>query len=118
MKKAAFLIVPSVWYEGFPMVIAEAFACGVPVLGSRLGSIQEVVTHGRTGIHFTAGDPSDLAEKVDWAWNHPSEVCAMGREARLEYEGRYTAERNYSLLTNIYSQVLRQNILSAQPYIQ
>jgi glycosyltransferase involved in cell wall biosynthesis len=118
MKKAAFLIVPSVWYEGFPMVIAEAFASGVPVLGSRLGSIQEVVAHGRTGIHFTAGDPTDLAEKVDWAWNHPSELRAMGREARLEYESRYAAERNYSLLTEIYSQVLGQNMPSVQPCIQ
>lgn len=118
MKKAAFLIVPSVWYEGFPMVIAEAFACGVPVLGSRLGSIQEVVTNGRTGIHFTAGDPSDLAEKVDWAWNHPSELRAMGRQARLAYESRYAAERNYSLLTEIYSQVLGQNMPSVRPSIQ
>jgi glycosyltransferase involved in cell wall biosynthesis len=118
MKEAAFLIVPSVWYEGFPMVIVEGFASGVPVLGSRLGSIQEVVTNGRTGLHFTAGDPSDLAEKVDWAWNHPSELRAMGREARLEYESRYTAERNYFLLTDIYAQVLGQNTLSDRPCIQ
>jgi glycosyltransferase involved in cell wall biosynthesis len=90
----------------------------VPVLGSRLGSIQEIVTNDRTGIHFTAGDPSDLAEKVDWAWNHPSELCAMGRKARLEYESCYTAERNYSLLTDIYAQVLRQNTLPLQPCIQ
>ena len=118
MKAAAFLIVPSVWYEGFPMVIAEGFASGVPVLGSRLGSIQEIVTHGRTGIHFTAGDPSDLAEKVEWAWSHPSELRAMGHEARLEYESRYTAKRNYSLLTDIYAQVLRQSTLSVRPYIR
>jgi glycosyltransferase involved in cell wall biosynthesis len=118
MKEAAFLVVPSVWYEGFPMVIVEGFASGVPVLGSRLGSIQEIVTNGRTGIHFTAGDPSDLAGKVDWAWNHPFELRAMGRNARLEYESRYTAERNYSLLTDIYAHVVRQNTLSLQPCIQ
>jgi glycosyltransferase involved in cell wall biosynthesis len=115
IKEARFLVVPSVWYEGFPMVIAEGFASGVPVLGSRLGSIQEVVTNGRTGIHFTAGDPCDLAEKVDWAWNHPSELRAMGRQARLEYEDCYTAERNYSLLLDIYHQVLGQSGLSARP---
>jgi glycosyltransferase involved in cell wall biosynthesis len=117
MRDAAFLIVPSAWYEGFPMVIAEAFALGVPVLGSRLGSIQEVVTDGRSGIHFTAGDPSDLAEKVDWAWNHPVELRAMGREARLEYERRYTAKINYSLLTDIYARALAQRTLSVRTNI-
>ncbi len=117
MREAAFLIVPSVWYEGFPMVIAEGFALGVPVMGSRLGSIQEVVADRRTGIHFTAGDPSDLAEKVDWAWNHPAELQAMGRAARLEYERRYTAVNNYSLLADIYAQVINENTFSVQPCI-
>jgi glycosyltransferase involved in cell wall biosynthesis len=115
MREATFLIVPSVWYEGFPMVIAESFALGVPVLGSRLGSIQEVVTDGLTGTHFTAGDPSDLAEKVEWAWSHPAELRSMGRAARLEYENRYTAEHNYSLLTDIYAQVIKQNTHSVRP---
>jgi glycosyltransferase involved in cell wall biosynthesis len=118
MKKAAFLIVPSVWYEGFPMVIAESFASGVPVVGSRLGAIEEVVDSGRTGLHFASGDPSDLAEKVEWAWSHPSELEAMGRQARLEYEARYTPGRNYSLLMEIYEQVLEQSRNSAQAAIQ
>jgi len=115
MREAAFLIVPSVWYEGFPMVIVESFALGVPVLGSRLGSIQEVVTDCLTGMHFTAGNPTDLAEKVEWAWSHPAELGSMGRAARLEYEGRYTAEHNYSLLTDIYAQVITQNTHSVRP---
>jgi glycosyltransferase involved in cell wall biosynthesis len=117
MREAAFLIVPSVWYEGFPMVIAESFALGVPVVGSRLGSIQEVVTDGRTGRHFAVGDASDLAEKVDWAWNHPAELRVMGMAARLEYERRYTSDKNYSLLTDIYAQVINRNSFSVRPCI-
>lgn len=117
MKKAAFLIVPSLWYEGFPMVIAESFASGVPVLGSRLGAIQEVVTSGRTGLHFSPGDPSDLAEKVEWAWSHRSDLEAMGRQARHEYETRYTPEKNYSLLMKIYQQVLNDSVYSTSQYV-
>jgi glycosyltransferase involved in cell wall biosynthesis len=102
IQQARFLIIPSVWYEAFSLNIVESFACGTPVLCSRLGAMEENVAEHRTGLHFTAGDPADLAEKVDWAWSHPAELAAMGREARREYETRYTAEQNYSLLMNIY----------------
>jgi glycosyltransferase involved in cell wall biosynthesis len=102
MKKARFLIFPSEWYEGFPVTIAESFACGVPVICSRLGSMQEIVTDGRTGLHFQAGDAADLAKKVQWAWEHPEEMDAMGRWARQAFEKKYTAARNIRMLEEIY----------------
>jgi glycosyltransferase involved in cell wall biosynthesis len=109
MKNARFLVFPSEWYEGFPMTIAEAFACGVPVICSRLGSMAELVDDHRTGLHFTAGDAEDLAQKADWAWSHPREMAEMGRAARREYETRYTAQRNYSLLMGIYQQAIERH---------
>jgi glycosyltransferase involved in cell wall biosynthesis len=102
VKGARFQITPSLWYEGFPMVIVEAFACGVPVLCSRLGGMQEIVADADTGLHFNPGDAQDLARKVEWAWNHPEELAEMGRVARRKYETDYTAEKNYSLLMKIY----------------
>lgn len=106
MKQAALLIVPSVWYEAFSLNIAEAFACGTPVLCSRLGAMRENVADQRTGLHFTPGDAADLAEKVEWAWGHSRELAEMGKEARREYERRYTPETNYSLLMKIYRQTV------------
>lgn len=103
---ARFLVFSSEWYENFPLTIAESFARGVPVICSRLGAMQEIVEDGRTGIHFTAGDPNDLAAKVEWAWNHPERMRAMGKEARHEYEAKYTADQNYEQLTYIYRQTL------------
>jgi len=110
MKGARFVVVPSTWYETFALVIAEAMACGVPVICSRLGAMQENVADGVTGLHFTPGDPENLAEKVSWAWTHPSEMCEMGRAARREYEFRYTAEKNYSLLMEIYEHTLERKL--------
>ncbi len=101
MKRARFLVFPSEWYEGLPLTVAEAFACGVPVIASRLGSMAEIVQDGETGLHFAASDPEDLAAKVEWAWTHPREMEGMGRNARAEYEAKYTAERNYQLLMQI-----------------
>ena len=106
MKTARFLIAPSIWYEGFPMVIAEALACGTPVICSRLGAMQEIIADGVTGLHFTPGDAEDLARKVAHAWNHPDDVAAMSRAARRDYEQNYTAERNYELQMEIYHQAI------------
>ena len=106
MKKARFLVFPSEWYEGFPVTIAESFACGVPVLCSRLGGMREIVEDGRTGLHFTPGDSADLAEKVQWAWSHPEETRTMGFAARAEFEAKYSAERNFGMLTQIYESVI------------
>jgi glycosyltransferase involved in cell wall biosynthesis len=102
MKRARFLVFPSEWYEGLPLTIAEAFACGVPVVASRIGSMIELVEDGRTGLHFTPGDAADLAAKVEWAWTHPNEMEEMGRAARREYEKKYTAEQNYQGLMRVY----------------
>jgi glycosyltransferase involved in cell wall biosynthesis len=106
MKRSQFLIFPSETYETFGMSIAEAFACGTPVICSRLGAMQELVDDGRTGLHFTPSDAGDLAAKVEWARAHPKEMETMGRAARGEYEAKYTAERNYPMLMEIYRRVL------------
>ncbi len=102
MHKARFLIAPSESYETFNIAIAEAFACGLPVIASKLGAMEELIEDGRTGLHFTPGDPEDLADKVEWAWNNNEVIAEMGYEARKEYEAKYTAEKNYEMLMKIY----------------
>jgi len=107
MKGARFVLFPSQYYENFPMTLVESFACGVPVIASRLGSMKEIVQHGSNGLQFTPEAPEDLAAKVEWAWTHPREMSAMGRAARSEYEAKYTAERNYGILMDLYAGALR-----------
>ena len=108
LQGAKVLILPSNCYENFPMTIAEAYACGTPVVASRLGAMQEIVHDGRTGFHFAPGDADDLAKKVEWAWAHPDEMLAMGRNARMEYEAKYTPERNYKILMEVYQQAMHE----------
>jgi glycosyltransferase involved in cell wall biosynthesis len=102
MQEASFLVFPSLCYENLPMSILEAFACGLPVIASRLGAMAEVVEDGRTGLLFTPGDVGDLAAKAEWAATHPVELGRMRREARAEFEARYTADRNYEALIEVY----------------
>jgi glycosyltransferase involved in cell wall biosynthesis len=106
VNNARFLIFPSEWYEGFPMTLAESFACSTPVISSRMGAMQEIVTDGRTGLHFEPGNADELAQKVEWAWTHPAEIRSMGREARKDYEQKYTAKKNYPMLMGIYKRAM------------
>ncbi len=105
MQAAYCQIVPSEWYEGMPMTIVEAFACGAPVLASRLGAMDELVTENETGRFFTAGDPDSLATVVRQAWDSPESMARMSMNARREFLTKYTAEQNYEQLSLIYNRL-------------
>ena len=102
MKGARMLVVPSVWYEGFPMTIVEAFASGCPVIASRIGSLIELIQHETTGLHVRPGDAADLAAKLDYTSGNQAHIDRMRRAARAVFESQYTMERNYKILMEIY----------------
>jgi glycosyltransferase involved in cell wall biosynthesis len=102
LKSAAMLILPSEWYEAFPHVILEAFACGVPIVASRIGTLPDVIHDGISGVLFAAGDAIDLAAKVRWLTTHPDAAEGIARRGRIAYQSEYTADRNYERLMDIY----------------
>jgi glycosyltransferase involved in cell wall biosynthesis len=85
------------------------------VLGSRIGAIETMLHDGVTGLHFAPGDSQALAEKVKWAWEHPSELAVMGKAGRQVYEEHYTSEINYKLLMNIYASVIEEHKTYSAP---
>jgi glycosyltransferase involved in cell wall biosynthesis len=103
--EASALVFPSLWYEGLPRTIVEAFAKGTPVLASRLGSMAELVKDGVNGILFDPGNEADLVTQVD-------RLIASGEAlrdgARREFESKYTAEANYPALMSIYDAALNR----------
>jgi glycosyltransferase involved in cell wall biosynthesis len=108
IENAELLIVPSECYEGFPMVIAESFACGTPVLASRIGSLEELIDEGVTGRKFTAGDPEDLAQAVRVMLADETGLRHMRANARAYFDAHLTAEQNYAQLMKIYSEVIAE----------
>lgn len=106
IRATSYLVLPSLWYENFPRTLVEAFACGRPVIASRLGALAELVVEGRTGLLFEPGNPADLARTIAWAEANPDAMRSMGMAARAEYEQKYTPERNYDLLMSIYDDAL------------
>lgn len=106
MRAAQALIFPSECYETFGRVAVEAFAQHTPVIAANIGAIAELVEDGQTGLLFEPGNAQDLATKVRWASAHPDEMRRMGDNARREYEGKYTPQRNYETLMDIYHQAI------------
>jgi len=106
MRNAAYLIVPSIWYETFGLIVIEAFACGLPVIASSIGALAELVEDGQTGLLFEPGSSESLADKIVWAESHPNELATMGKHARKVYEAKYSPQTNYDQLMSIYQRVL------------
>jgi glycosyltransferase involved in cell wall biosynthesis len=106
IRRARFVVFPSIWYEVFPRVIIEAFAAGRAVVVSGVGASPQTVEDGRNGLVFRVSDSKDLAEKVNYLWSRPDLCLEFGREARVEYESKYTPEIAYLSSMQIYERVL------------
>jgi glycosyltransferase involved in cell wall biosynthesis len=102
LRRATAMVLPSVWYEGFPVSVLEAFATGTPVIASRTGSLAEVVEDGVTGILANPGDARDLADRLRWAADHLYEMRKMGSNARMVYETTYRGPAHLAALLDTY----------------
>jgi glycosyltransferase involved in cell wall biosynthesis len=60
LHQADALVIPSTWFENAPLVVLEALAYRLPVIGSRLGGIPELVSDGKTGLLFQVGSAAEL----------------------------------------------------------
>lgn len=99
LPHAKALVLPTQWYEGFPVTVAEAYAAGIPVLGSAIGNVGALVrTYG--GITFDHRSPEALAAAVQECLTHPP---ALRQEA---LEPLVSADANYRLLAAIYEKAM------------
>ena len=109
LKKCRALIFCSTWFEGLPLTILEAFCTGTPVIASNLGSMAEIVTDHVNGLHFRAGDATDLSRAIDHFAQDPDLARTLSRNARSTYLRSYTPETNYALLLRLYEEAVAAN---------
>lgn len=104
MAQASYLVLPSIGFEQFPRVIAEAFALGLPVIASARGALQDLVEPHRTGLLFEPGNAEALADCLRWAEAHPGALLQMGERCRQRYAAEFSPEINLSALLCIYQE--------------
>lgn len=106
MLTAELLVVPSLWYEGFPMIIVEAFSCGLPVVASGHGSLREIIVSGRNGMHFVPGSAESLSSILLGLLAAKDQLAQMGAAAASDFEELYSASRNRAMLEKIYEDAI------------
>lgn len=105
VRSARALVVPSTWYEGFPMVVLEAFAAGTPVIASDLGALAEVVPDA-VGWRVPPRDPAALRSTLERVLGDPTPAERRGAAARTRYEQRYTQDIVMAQLEQIYADAI------------
>jgi len=111
MRKAAMLVLPGIRTasgreEGLGMVLLEAAATGVPVIGSRVGGIPECIVDGKTGFLVPQRDDEALARRMAELLADPARRQGMGRAGRALVEDRFDIDRQTAALENFYDSVL------------
>ena len=101
VKKAKWLVMPSVWYENNPFSVIEALCMGTPVLGARIGGIPELIEEGVNGFLFTPQNIPELKEKIDLCFGFSHEENNFEKIA-VQAQNKFGHESFYRKLLNIY----------------
>jgi glycosyltransferase involved in cell wall biosynthesis len=113
MKKASCLVMASTWYEGFPMVIVEAMAHGLPIVVPNLGNMASVVQQGINGLHYEPKNADDLLASVAAIIEDKEKSAQLSLGARSTYLENYTEDINRAQLLDIYKQVIARKELES-----
>ena len=106
VKGAEFVVFPSIWYEGCSMVEIETMSLRKGLIATDLGFSEEAVTDGYNGYKFALGNTEEFIEKIKDLWADSERCQLIGRNAREEYQKKYTPEESYKQLMEIYNSVI------------
>ena len=101
-RDARIVVFPSIWFETFGLVAAEAMSHGIPVVASRIGAIPCLFDEGVDGVLFQPGNAEELAKKVQELWADPERCARLGRAAREKAQRRWTSEAHLERLLGVY----------------
>lgn len=108
-RGARFLVFPSLCFEGFGLVAAEAMSHGLPVIASNMGGIPEIVEDGVTGCLFEQGDSEHLSYFMKKLWNDPALCKKMGTAGRKKVLENYSGELFYKRYRAIYEHLIHRS---------
>lgn len=107
LKRARFVVVPSIWHENFPYVIVQSFALGKAVIGTDRGGIPELIKDGEYGYIYPANDPTALAIKINNLWKSPSLAVNMGQKAKAYADTVFNDYAFYKTIMDSYLGVVK-----------
>lgn len=117
LRNAMFTVMPSEWYEMFPMVLLEAWATGKAVIGTRMGAMGDLIEEGNTGLLFSPGDSEDLARKIVRLYRSPDSASRMGASARRLVESKYSPKMSEARLIDIFRKVIGERESASEAWL-
>lgn len=92
------LILPTKWYEGFPMTVLEAYSTGTPIIGSDIGNVGSVIDENICGLKIDSNSPEDIVSAV-------TKINCSSRDIINMFNSKYGEESNYEQLIRIYRSI-------------
>lgn len=106
VRKARFIVVPSIWYENCPYSVMETLATGKPVIGANIAGIPELVINNENGFTYKYDDVNELAEKLNILFKDEKLVKKFSKKAK-ELSKQYDKEEYYKKIERIYKDVIK-----------
>ncbi|MBI5134974.1 glycosyltransferase family 4 protein [Candidatus Uhrbacteria bacterium] len=104
--RAAFVVLPTQWYEVSPMVIGEAAAHGKCVVASTIGGLPELIDNGSTGMLVEPANIALWAQRIQWLAEHPADAARMGQNAQARYASN-TMEKHLEEIERVYEMAIK-----------
>ena len=114
MQNAQAVVVPSVWYEGQPMTVSEAFSNGCPVIGSDIGNIRQHIKPGYNGMLFKLNDSDSLKECFKLLDDEQRKTLSEG--ALETYLQKFTKDINFQILNTVYQNMKNRKVVILSLY--
>lgn len=108
LRNAICTIIPSKWYENFPIALLESMAVGTPVIGSDLGSLPYIIKDRQNGLIYDPSKPEDLKKNILWLLDSPKEAKTMAQSSRETVEKGYTSQIHLQKLIGIYETLIQK----------
>lgn len=107
VRNSRFVVLPSIWYENYPISLLEAAALGKPAFVSAIGGNVEIVEHEKTGLHVEVNTVAAWVDVLTAFYADTPRLERMGRAARELVEARNNKDAHYDALMKVYNQAIR-----------
>lgn len=107
VRKARFIVVPSVWYENCPYSVLETLVMGKPIIGSNLGGIPELVKDNENGLIYKYNDIKELEDKMQELFDNKEKAMQLGKKAKENAKKDFSKELYYNKIMDVYKEVLK-----------
>ena len=106
IARAKCTVLPSIWHEAFGLTVTESFALGTPVIGSKMGAIQENIEDKVNGAIFESGNSRELAEKINWIFSLDEEEYNELVKNSIKKSKEFDIDKYYTKIMDVYNEAI------------